>query len=216
MLIKTIEFEDFFTEEKTSLVAHFNISKTEIAENIHLADKFQDLQDKYGNLDETFSMGPDELRDLLDFLKELVEISYGARVEGTNQFRKSEDIWAAFFESPAYDEMMWQLFQEPDEMLAFVLGIFPKSLINDPDIQGRLNEARELVSQQTVVAEVIEEVVEAKVLMDSTDDDEPASNADVDVLKDPTPIVVMTTPPALTDAQLAQAAAIINQRRLTQ
>lgn len=134
MLKQTVEYEDFDGEKVTESL-HFNISKSELLENLHLRDEVQGMAHMLDGPERQLST--DEVRKLLDLVKSLIKLSYGVRKErdGRQTFEKSPEVWDAFQYSAAYDAFKFSLFENPEKAIAFVMGVFP------PDLRAEAQKA---------------------------------------------------------------------------
>ena len=93
MIKKTVISQNFFDDTEEEVTLYFNLSRTEMIENLHLQQRFTDLQEQFGDIETRESLTPEEIKSLLDLLKEMMRISYGVRVEETNRFVKSAATW---------------------------------------------------------------------------------------------------------------------------
>lgn len=144
MLKKTISFEDF-DENPATETLYFNITKTEISEHLDLINEFEKLKKLFDGDERVLVMA--EVQIILDFVKILMKLSYGIRSEDGKSFSKSDEIWTKFTQTAAYDAFTFSLFENPEEANAFMIGIFPKNLLEmakaqietDPAVSGTVN-----------------------------------------------------------------------------
>lgn len=125
MLKQTITYEDFDGRQQTEDL-YFNISKTEIVDNLDLEDKFEEVI-------RLFDGGPrewtrPEVETYLQLVKHVMALSYGVRSEDGKRFRKSPEIWQDFKDSAAYDAYLISLFFEPEKANDFLSGVLPADL----------------------------------------------------------------------------------------
>jgi hypothetical protein len=124
MLQKTVTYVDPFTDEKTSEVLYFNLSKAEVAELVLAGDDFGErLQAVAEKADP---------KELLATVKDIIRRSYGERVEmnGKAHFMKSPEISKNFMATEAYSAFFYELFTDPSATAEFINGIMPEELIN--------------------------------------------------------------------------------------
>ena len=123
MIKKTIRFENLdgeFVEREY----YFNLNKAEILK-LQLSEK-GGLDKKLKKIADSNSYG-----ELLDFIRELVLLSYGEKDEDGIKFVKSKNgvrLADEFEQTEAFSELIMELTQNIDEFNAFINGIIPKSL----------------------------------------------------------------------------------------
>lgn len=125
MLKQEISYKDFDDNDQHE-VLYFNITKTELTDHLYLRDRFEDLQKAFEGPQRQLTT--DEVRQLLDLVKTFVKLSYGQRSSDGKHFRKSEQIWEDFVSSAVYDEFLFSLFRNPENAIAFLLGVVPADL----------------------------------------------------------------------------------------
>lgn len=139
------EYEDWDGND-ASTTLWFNLTKTELTENLHLHARFENLESRLaagGNRELTVP----EIQEMLDLVKTFMKLAYGVRpADDPEQFKKSDEIWDRFVSTAAYDTYLYSLFENPAKGVSFLLGILPKSL-------------REQAQEQTIA---LEEAQEAK------------------------------------------------------
>lgn len=116
MLKKTITYTDYDGEERTE-VFWFNISRTE------LVDLEMDHKGGYKAAIERMQERSDA-RGLKNEFKKIIRMSYGVKSEDGKRFVKSPALTDEFIQSPAYDELFFELLNGgADAMAAFVNGV---------------------------------------------------------------------------------------------
>lgn len=125
MFKQTVNYTDFDGNPQTE-VLHFNLTKTELMDNLELKHKLESVQDRISGAERELTV--DEIRMLLDVVRTLMKASYGVRSEDGKRFIKNEQVWTEFTQTAAYDETVFSLFRTPEEALAFMQGIVPKDL----------------------------------------------------------------------------------------
>ena len=120
MYIKKIKFKDFNDNEREQDF-YFNLRKDELAK----------LSAKYGqnfeNNVRTMAMNDDKA-GLYKLFEDLIKSSYGQKSEDGLHFRKSEQIWDDFYDSPAYEALFMEIMSDTDAAISFFKGIMPKDI----------------------------------------------------------------------------------------
>ena len=101
MLKKTIVYTDYNGEERKE-VFWFNISRTELV----------DLEmDHKGGFKEAIErmQEKNDARGLKNEFKKIIRMSYGVKSEDGKRFIKSQTLADEFIQSPAYDELFFEL-----------------------------------------------------------------------------------------------------------
>lgn len=135
MYIKKIKFKDFNDNEREQDF-YFNLRKDELAK----------LSAKYGqnfeNNVRTMAMNDDKA-GLYKLFEDLIKSSYGNKSEDGLHFRKSEQIWDDFYDSPAYEALFMEIMSDTDAAISFFKGIMPK------DIAEKVEEELEKVTPKS-------------------------------------------------------------------
>ena len=135
MYIKKIKFKDFNDNEREQDF-YFNLRKDELAK----------LSAKYGqnfeNNVRTMAMNDDKA-GLYKLFEDLIKSSYGCKSEDGLHFRKSEQIWDDFYDSPAYEALFMEIMSDTDAAISFFKGIMPK------DIAEKVEEELEKVTPKS-------------------------------------------------------------------
>lgn len=121
----TIQYEDFDGRTQTEDL-YFNISKTEITDNLDLEERFEKVKVLFDGGPREWSRP--EVDTYLSLVKHVMSIAYGVRSEDGKRFRKSPEIWDDFKSSAAYDAYLFSLFTEPDKANQFLVGVLPPDL----------------------------------------------------------------------------------------
>ena len=120
MYIKKIKFKDFNDNEREQDF-YFNLRKDELAK----------LSAKYGqnfeNNVRTMVMNDDKA-GLYKLFEDLIKSSYGQKSEDGLHFRKSDQIWDDFYDSPAYEALFMEIMSDTDAAISFFKGIMPKDI----------------------------------------------------------------------------------------
>ncbi|QEQ94356.1 hypothetical protein HWC66_gp53 [Gordonia phage Chikenjars] len=124
MLKQSVSYTDF-DENDTTETLYFNLTKTELADNLDLEDELKEIQKDFtgqGNR----TLEKHEIRRVLELVKTFMRLSYGVRSSDGKRFIKTDQIWEEFTQTAAYDAFLFSLFQEPEKAFAFMIGILPK------------------------------------------------------------------------------------------
>lgn len=132
MLKQTINYEDFDGNPSVDTL-YFNLSKTELTENLELSKQFEYLNELFQGEERQLSV--DEVQKVLNLVKEVMRLSYGVKSPDGKRFQKGGDIWAEFTETAAYDAFLYSLFEDPNKANNFLLGVFPKDLVEEAKMQ---------------------------------------------------------------------------------
>lgn len=135
MYIKKIKFKDFNDNEREQDF-YFNLRKDELAK---LSAKYgQDFENKV----RTMAMNSDKY-GLYKLFEDLIKCSYGSKSEDGLHFRKSDEIWNDFYDSPAYEALFVEIMSDTDAAISFFKGIMPK------DIAEKVEEELEKVTPKS-------------------------------------------------------------------
>ena len=158
MIKKTITYTDF-NDDTVTEDFYFHIKKSTLVENLDLKDTLQKLQDQLTAEDRTVeNLTEEEVMQLLGLVKRLMQLAYGIRSEDGKQHRQSEEIWNDFKDSAAYDAILFQMFQEKGQALAFLSGIMPKDLMEEAEAEMRKQPQDRLPKAKPAEAATIEAV----------------------------------------------------------
>lgn len=119
MLIQPITYTDYNGETHTENF-YFNLTRSELIEMDAMLP---------GGMENTFNLIKDknDVPALMQAFKTILLKSYGIKHADGKRFEKSEEIYRAFEQSPAYDEFFMSLVQDDGTMSsAFIKGILPK------------------------------------------------------------------------------------------
>lgn len=136
MLKKTIKYTNFFDEE-VSEDFYFNYTKAE------LMDKQYSVNGGFTNM-LTMLLGSRDENTMYDVVKKLILGSYGVVSSNGRDFIKTEEQTAAFSHSEAYSNLFMEIINSSDAALAFLVGILPKDVakdINVNDVKAAMDEA---------------------------------------------------------------------------
>jgi len=120
MLKKTIKYEDYNGIEREEDF-YFDITRSELVEMEY---------GRYGGMVEFIEkmVREQDVVKITAMFKELLLKSYGEKSEDGRRFVKSEEISKGFSETPAYDEIFFELYGDADKMATFIKSILPKNM----------------------------------------------------------------------------------------
>lgn len=168
MLKQNIKYVDFFDKEHEEDL-YFNISKSEIADNLWLIERFENLQKVFEGGERKLTVP--EIQLIIELVKDFMKLSYGERSEDGRHFRKSTAMFEEFRNSAMYDAMLIGMFENPQKMFDFILGVLPQDWRQkaEAEVSGR-PFPQDHKPKKTV------ETVEGTVLSSVPDPDEAPSN----------------------------------------
>lgn len=120
MIKKTITYRDYNDEERMEDY-YFNLSRAELV--MMEASRPGGMRAYY----ERIVQAKDNVA-IMECFKELIHNSIGHKSDDGKRFVKSEEFATAFEQSEAYSELIVELLSDAETALAFVNGIFPKSV----------------------------------------------------------------------------------------
>lgn len=119
MYKETIKYTDFDGNEQ-SVVAYFNISKSELSkENLRLSNGLYDYLKRI--------VASRDRVEINKYFEKIVDMSYGIRLDN-NHFKKSEEILNDFKSSAAYDEWFFKLTTDEEYASKFINAVLPKEI----------------------------------------------------------------------------------------
>lgn len=120
MLKKTIKFTDYFGEERTQDF-YFNLNKSELIEmNFSTAGGMQNMLDQIRNTQDNAK--------IYAVFKDIILKAYGEKSADGLRFIKSKELSEAFSQTEAYNELIIEMFSDPDAAAKFMNGIIPPDL----------------------------------------------------------------------------------------
>lgn len=181
MLKQTVSYENFDGHTVTEDL-YFNITKTELANEIEKAEEIARLQTMFDGPQRELSAG--EVKKLLELIKWLVKLSYGVRSEDGKRFVKTPQVWEEFTQTAAYDAFLFGLFEQPERAVQFMIGVVPKDLRGDVE-KKTMQRMAELKQQgQVVTQEAVDETRASEMLNEQL----PAGNVFQNVQAEDAPV----------------------------
>ena len=120
MIKKVIKYTDYNGIEREEPF-YFNLTKTELTKMALSSDG--DLAEKLRGI-----IAAKDTKAIMAIFDDVIVKSFGIKSEDGKQFKKSEEISRSFTDSPAYDELYFELIQDPEKFAAFVNAIIPANL----------------------------------------------------------------------------------------
>ena len=145
MLKQTVSYFDF-DDNPSQETLYFNLTKTELADNIHLQAELEQMQETFSVEKERLT--PDEIRQLVDIVKTIMRLSYGVRSADGKRFVKTEELWTEFTQTAAYDAFLYSLFEDPNKAVMFMTGILPKDVRSAVDAEIAKTGTADDISQR--------------------------------------------------------------------
>lgn len=138
MLKKTLTWTDIDDKEVTEEF-HFSVSRGDL---IDFMIEKPEMEEKLQKLAVTM-----DGRSIVGLLKEFIILAVGRRPEGSRQFVKTPEITNDFRFSGAYDTLLWELANDPEQANNFMEHVFPTALLDEIKKQGSLEELRAKVAK---------------------------------------------------------------------
>lgn len=145
MLKQTVSYFDF-DDNPSQETLYFNLTKSELADNIHLRDELEEMQKVFSTEKKELSTG--EITQLIDLVKTIMRLSYGIRSADGKRFIKSDEQWTEFTQTAAYDEFLYSLFEDPNKAVLFMTGILPKGVRETVDAEIAKTGTADDISQR--------------------------------------------------------------------
>ena len=137
MIKKTVTYTDFNGNERTEDF-YFNLTQVELAE---LDLGVSGVSGGLLGLLEKIVREKDQ-RQIVEYFKKIVLMSYGEKSVDGRRFVKSEEIRNCFAPTEAYSKIFMELAQDADAASAFVNGIMPKEVIEEAKKLANKDAAR--------------------------------------------------------------------------
>jgi hypothetical protein len=150
MLKQTITYMGH-DERVVTETLYFNITKTELMDHLDLMDTLEEIKKFTDGVERELTRS--EIALTLDFVKTIMKLSYGIRLDDGKRFRKNDEVWAEFIEKAAYDAFLMSLFEPAENAINFILGCFPADLVAEATAEIEKNEATTNVETVELPAE---------------------------------------------------------------
>lgn len=133
MIKKDVVYLDYNGVKQTETF-FFHLSKTVITDHlVSLMADFTELNDLLNGPKKELTL-PETIK-ILDAIKKMVKLSYGERTPDGKRFRQTDEIWDDFRFSPAYDALLTDFMEHPDEGMLFLNAVMPQDLIEQAQDQ---------------------------------------------------------------------------------
>lgn len=119
MFKKTIKFEDFNGQMQVKEF-YFHLSKADLLSMAADGDSFKKRVEKM--------IETKDMRAVLAELRAIVEMSAGVRSEDGNLFIKTREAQSELLDSPAYDELLFDLLNDPNGAADFIKQLIPAKM----------------------------------------------------------------------------------------
>lgn len=128
MLKKRIKYVDYNGEQRDEDF-YFNLTKAEIARMQYSKDG------NFGDKIRQIARSHDS-NELMRVFEQIILMSYGKKSEDGRRFMKGDEISREFLESPAYDELYFELVGDAEKFADFVNSLIP------PDLAQKVEQMR--------------------------------------------------------------------------
>ena len=145
MLKQTVSYLDF-DDNPTQETLYFNLTKTELADNITIKDELDAMQQTFSQ--ERHELTTTEIKQLIDLVKTFMRLSYGVRSADGKRFIKTDEQWTEFTQTAAYDAFLYSLFEDPNKAVIFMTGILPKDVRSTVEQQMNQGSAADTIGQR--------------------------------------------------------------------
>ena len=153
MIARTIEYTDY-NGNKRKEKHYFNLTQFEATEiSLELPDGIVEEMNPDGNKEDAVVVAThlvDKLgqKGVMDFIKNIVLKSYGAKAPDGREFIKNEKLTNSFVQSPAYSAFMMRLLTDDNEASRFIQGVIPAELAAKMAAKGR-EDSPKVVEMET-------------------------------------------------------------------
>lgn len=131
MFKKTIKFTNF-NDEEVSKDFYFHLSKSEL---LTMASDGKTMQARIEKI-----IATKDIAGVLAEFRVLIRLSVGVRSEDGTRFIKDSDAQSHLLDSPAYDELLFELLSKPDYAAEFVNKLVPEKLQKELEKELRKQE----------------------------------------------------------------------------
>lgn len=179
MIKKTVTYVTYTGESRTRDL-YFHLTKAKLMDHLYLKDRFESATKMLQG--EKRDLKDEETYELLQLIKLIINLSYGERSEDGEYFRQTEEIQRNFLDSPAYDAMLWQLFENPAQAVSFLGEVMPADLMEEAQKQMEPKAPQDRLQKKAPVAKA-EKFDDDKVVGEETPEERKARlQAELDAL----------------------------------
>ena len=122
MFKKTVTYEDYNGDTQTEDL-YFNLTKVECLE---LEFGFGQGETLSGSIQTLINAR--DMNTVISTIKKILLTSYGVKSPDGKRFIKNDDVRKAFEESPAFEQIYWELVTDADKASEFIAGIVPSAV----------------------------------------------------------------------------------------
>lgn len=122
MFKKTVTYEDY-NGNTQSEDFYFNLTKVECLELEFGFDKGETLSGSIKTL-----INAKDMNTVITTIKKILLTAYGVKSPDGKRFIKNDDVRKAFEESPAFEQIYWELVTDTDKASEFIAGIVPSAV----------------------------------------------------------------------------------------
>lgn len=133
MLKKKITYEDYDGNQRTEEY-YFNLTEAEI-QRYNVEHSNEGLIEYLKGIVLTKNA-----KAMMDFIAELISISFGVKAEDGKRFVKDEKLTIAFMQTEAYSELYMELMTKENAISEFLIGCMPKKMVR-AEAQKALTES---------------------------------------------------------------------------
>lgn len=122
MLKKTVTYEDYNGVTQTEDF-YFNLTKVECME---LEFGFGDGETLSGSIQTLVNAG--DMATVISTIKKIVLTAYGIKSPDGKRFIKNDTLRTEFEETPAFEQIYWELVTDAEKAAEFISGIIPSTI----------------------------------------------------------------------------------------
>lgn len=122
MFKKTVTYEDYNGEAQTEDF-YFNLTKVECLE---LEFGFGQGETLSGSIQTLINAK--DMNTVITTIKKILLTSYGVKSPDGKRFIKNDEIREAFEQSPAFEQIYWELVTDAEKSSEFIAGIVPSAV----------------------------------------------------------------------------------------
>lgn len=125
MYKKTVTFKNLFNEKEITETYYFHITKARLTRNMDIKDDLESFQNRIEGDDRDLTTK--EKQEVFELTERLLKLSYGIRTEDGRHINNDE-VWDEFVDTPAYDAVIFSIFETNKSAIEFMTGILPHDL----------------------------------------------------------------------------------------
>jgi hypothetical protein len=141
MIKRTVTYTDFDGNKQTDEV-YFHLTKQEFLDLTEMEDEVKSWAERFQGEDRDLTT--EEIRGVLALVRKLGLKAYGERSTDGKRFVKSPQLTEEFSQTALWDEFLWNLLQNPEDLNQFLVTLVP----------SEYREQSAAIAQQTKVVDV--------------------------------------------------------------